>query len=66
TASNANLTGVLPFVTGGSWKKSPRVVENMVCTWMPPNGSGILRSWVAISASLSNKSPSNIDTSGAH
>ncbi|KAI5995495.1 hypothetical protein EDD15DRAFT_2165250, partial [Pisolithus albus] len=57
-ASKANLTVALfPFETGGSWKKSP---ENQ--TWIPPNGSGDFRIILPNLASLSNKSPSSIET----
>ncbi|KAI9464228.1 hypothetical protein HD554DRAFT_1997927, partial [Boletus coccyginus] len=57
SASKANLTIAVPLVTGGSWKKSPK--EH---TWIPPNGSFDLRRVPAIPASLSNKSPSTMET----
>ncbi|KIK23020.1 hypothetical protein PISMIDRAFT_35031, partial [Pisolithus microcarpus 441] len=64
-ASKANLTvALLPFETGGSWKKSP--VTTICCsknrTWIPPNGSGDFRIILPNLASLSNKSPSSIET----
>ncbi|KAF2029201.1 hypothetical protein EK21DRAFT_15223, partial [Setomelanomma holmii] len=44
--------------TGGNWKKSP-----VMTSWMPPNGLPLLRIVRAICSSLSNRSPSTIDTS---
>ncbi|KAI0330903.1 hypothetical protein GY45DRAFT_1249975, partial [Cubamyces sp. BRFM 1775] len=58
--SKANFTPALPLVTGGSWKKSP-----VTTTWpkgTSPNGSGRLRIIEPMRASLSNRSPSTIDT----
>ncbi|KIJ65640.1 hypothetical protein HYDPIDRAFT_88507, partial [Hydnomerulius pinastri MD-312] len=56
-ASKANLTLVVPFVTGGSWKKSP-----VTTTWIAAYSSMDFRSMPPILASLSNKSPSTIET----
>ncbi|KAF9218965.1 hypothetical protein BS17DRAFT_675583, partial [Gyrodon lividus] len=58
SASNANLTWAVPFVTGGSWKKSPAKDR----TWIPPKGWMDFRSILPIFASLSNRSPSTIET----
>ncbi|KAL4065876.1 hypothetical protein J3A83DRAFT_4098740, partial [Scleroderma citrinum] len=58
-ASNANLTfSLLPFETGGNWKKSPYIYR----TCIPPKGSDDLRILLPIVASLSNKSPSSMET----
>ncbi|KAI0654100.1 hypothetical protein C8Q70DRAFT_926541 [Cubamyces menziesii] len=63
SASKANFTAALPLFTGGSWKKSPRRwLEVAVCTCIAPNGSGRLRIIEPMRASLSNRSPSTIDT----
>ncbi|TBU60554.1 hypothetical protein BD310DRAFT_815051, partial [Dichomitus squalens] len=51
--SNANFTAWEPLVTGGSWKKSP-----VTTTWE------FLRIREPIWASLSNRSPSSIETAG--
>ncbi|KAJ6534618.1 hypothetical protein DFH09DRAFT_932133 [Mycena vulgaris] len=56
-ASKANLTEAEPFVTGGSWKKSPAPQ-----TWIPPNGFVFFFIRLPICASLSKRSPSSIDT----
>ncbi|KAJ7117587.1 hypothetical protein C8R44DRAFT_568844, partial [Mycena epipterygia] len=65
SASNANFTAV-PFVTGGSWKKSPLNIhpirKERWRTWIPPNGRGSFLSRLPIRDSLSNRSPSSIDT----
>ncbi|KAI0819160.1 hypothetical protein BC628DRAFT_1301645, partial [Trametes gibbosa] len=62
--SNANLTLPLPFITGGSWKKSPVTTtwEKCVRTWMAPNGSGLFRISDPMRASLSKRSPSTMET----
>ncbi|KAH7923979.1 hypothetical protein BV22DRAFT_1014255, partial [Leucogyrophana mollusca] len=54
--SKANLTCPAPFITGGSWKKSPVTI-----TWQRVD----FLSMLPILASLSNRSPSTIDTVGA-
>ncbi|KAI0063976.1 hypothetical protein BV25DRAFT_1801080, partial [Artomyces pyxidatus] len=51
--SKANFMGLLPFVTGGSWKKSP-----VTTTY----ADILLRKMHPICASLSKRSPSIIDT----
>ncbi|EIW58224.1 uncharacterized protein TRAVEDRAFT_95470, partial [Trametes versicolor FP-101664 SS1] len=51
--SNANFTVPLPFITGGSWKKSP-----VTTTWEPCR----FRMSCPIRASLSKRSPSTMDT----
>ncbi|KAF9240717.1 hypothetical protein BU15DRAFT_20139, partial [Melanogaster broomeanus] len=64
-ASNANLTLAVPFVTGGSWKKSPNAELSERArdgTWIPPKGWMDFRSRLPTLASLSNKSPSTIET----
>ncbi|KAJ7022118.1 hypothetical protein C8F04DRAFT_971901, partial [Mycena alexandri] len=55
--SNANLTFSPLPATGGSWKKSP-----VTMSWMPPKGLTSLRRMLPMRESLSNRSPSNIDT----
>ncbi|KIK96041.1 hypothetical protein PAXRUDRAFT_113193, partial [Paxillus rubicundulus Ve08.2h10] len=65
SASNANLTLAVPFVTGGSWKKSPSTERRDNArdqTWIPPKGSADFRSMLPNLASLSNRSPSTIET----
>ncbi|KAF1945867.1 hypothetical protein EJ02DRAFT_301096, partial [Clathrospora elynae] len=44
--------------TGGNWKKSP-----VITSWIPPKGLPLLRIVRAICSSLSNRSPSTMDTS---
>ncbi|KAI6041260.1 hypothetical protein EDC04DRAFT_2566006, partial [Pisolithus marmoratus] len=73
-ASKANLTvALLPFETGGSWKKSPvtttcRNVSGWACNiekhraCIPPKGSEDFRIIPPNLASLSNKSPSSMET----
>ncbi|KIJ20942.1 hypothetical protein PAXINDRAFT_42012, partial [Paxillus involutus ATCC 200175] len=65
SASNANLTLAIPFVTGGSWKKSPSTKpgeKERDRTWIPPKGSMDFRSMLPNLTSLSNRSPSTIET----
>ncbi|KAK4154208.1 hypothetical protein C8A00DRAFT_14644, partial [Chaetomidium leptoderma] len=59
-ASNANLDSLCfpASGTGGSWKKSP-----VITSWMPPQGRPLFRMILPIWDSLSNNSPSTIDTS---
>ncbi|KAJ7181046.1 hypothetical protein C8R46DRAFT_885627, partial [Mycena filopes] len=60
--SNANLTLFEPRSgTGGSWKKSP-----VTMSWMPPNGFRSLRKMLPMRESLSNRSPSSMDTAAWH
>ncbi|KAI5999353.1 hypothetical protein F5J12DRAFT_724577, partial [Pisolithus orientalis] len=57
-ASKANLTAaLLPFETGGSWKKSPKYR-----TCIPPKGTEDFRIILPNFASLSNRSPSSMET----
>ncbi|KAI0078711.1 hypothetical protein K474DRAFT_1560114, partial [Panus rudis PR-1116 ss-1] len=51
--SKANFTWFIPFATGGNWKKSPVTISYT---------SRFLRIMLPILASLSNRSPSTIDT----
>ncbi|KAJ6491751.1 hypothetical protein C8R47DRAFT_976473 [Mycena vitilis] len=66
SASKANFTLALPLVTGGSWKKSPVTISYEALTerhtCMPPNGRTFFLSMLPIRDSLSNRSPSSIDT----
>ncbi|EGN96753.1 hypothetical protein SERLA73DRAFT_140501, partial [Serpula lacrymans var. lacrymans S7.3] len=57
-ASNANFTCPSPFMTGGSWKKSPVTI-----TCVPPKGSTDFFIMHPIFASLSKRSPSTMETS---
>ncbi|KAI0191370.1 hypothetical protein EV127DRAFT_338216, partial [Xylaria flabelliformis] len=58
-ASNANLASFFPpSGTGGSWKKSP-----VITSWMPPKARPFFRMSRAICESLSNRSPSTMETS---
>ncbi|KAI6149463.1 hypothetical protein BKA82DRAFT_51350, partial [Pisolithus tinctorius] len=65
-ASKANLTAaLLPFETGGSWKKSPRIGttrNKKYRTCIPPKGTEDFRIILPNFASLSNRSPSSMET----
>lgn len=73
SASKANFDS--PFVTGGSWKKSPvtiiwrrfheskqRAQNSELRTCIPPKSFPFLRSCIDILASLSKRTPSTIET----
>ncbi|KAF8311478.1 hypothetical protein DL93DRAFT_2061014, partial [Clavulina sp. PMI_390] len=60
-ASKANLQTLLPFATGGSWKKSPQTTSYKRYDF-PPKGFVVFRSRHAIRANLSKSSPSTIET----
>ncbi|KAJ3878320.1 hypothetical protein F5051DRAFT_328177, partial [Lentinula edodes] len=65
-ASKANFTEP-DLVTGGSWKKSPVTTiceRKLVRTCMPPKGRGLFLMIEPTSASLSNRSPSTMETVG--
>ncbi|ROT42826.1 hypothetical protein SODALDRAFT_265009, partial [Sodiomyces alkalinus F11] len=60
-ASNANLASLFPSDvsgTGGNWKKSP-----VMTSCIPPHGLPLFLMVLPICDSLSNRSPSTMETS---